>query len=194
VPRAANARYNWDEFRKGLRELGYIEGQNLTIETRFGERRSDRLDPIAKELVAAGVDIIVSVAGPVVQAARRQTATIPIVMAVSSDPLGTGTVASLARPGGNVTVLSFMSAELAGLRLAVLKEAVPAAARIAVLYNPNEPPTGQELREAKPLRGRSASRYCRSRRPTPMLSMRSFPERPCSGPTHSSRSLTPSHS
>jgi putative tryptophan/tyrosine transport system substrate-binding protein len=139
----------FDILREALAELGYVEGRNIGIDFRWGERRSDRLDLHAQELVASKVDALVIMTGPAVQAARRHTTTIPIVMAVSGDPAGLGMVASLARPGANVTGLSFMSGDLAGLRLSVLKEAVPRAQRVGVLYNATEPPTVQEMRETQ---------------------------------------------
>lgn len=139
-----------DGLRDGLKDLGYIEGRNLRTEYRWAERKgAERLEVLAQELVDLKVDVIIIVAGPAVMAAKKRTSTIPIVMAVSGDPLGTGVVASLARPGGNVTGFSLMSADLAGLRLALLKEAVPKAQRIGVLYHPGEPPTGQEMRETE---------------------------------------------
>jgi putative tryptophan/tyrosine transport system substrate-binding protein len=138
----------WFEgFLQGLRELGYVDGQNARVDFRWGERRADLLDSHARELVASKVDVLVIMTGPAVRAALRHTTTIPIVMGVSGDPAGLGVIASLARPGGNVTGLSFMSGDLAGLRLSVLKEAVPQARRVAVLYNATEPPTAQEMQE-----------------------------------------------
>jgi putative ABC transport system substrate-binding protein len=138
-----------DGLREGLRESGYTEGKDLIFEYRWAEGRSERLPDLADILIASKVDIIVVMTGPAVHAAMKRTSTVPIVMAVSGDPVGTGAVRSLARPGGNVTGLSLMSDDLAGLRLSVLKEAVPAAKRIGVLYNPSEPPTAAELRETE---------------------------------------------
>ena len=136
-----------DGLRDGLRVLGYVEGRNLTLDYRWGEGQSGRLEALAQELLDLQVDVIVSMTGPAVLAAKKRTSTIPIVMAVSGDPVGTGAVTNLARPDQNVTGFSLMSGDLAGLRLALLKEAVPTAQRIAVLYNPAEPPTKQELSE-----------------------------------------------
>jgi putative ABC transport system substrate-binding protein len=138
-----------DGLRDGLRELGYTEGKDLIYEYRWAERRSERLPDLADVLIASKVDVIVIMTGPAVLAAKYRTTTIPIVMAVSGDPVGTGAVSNLARPGGNVTGLSLMSDELAGLRLAVLKEVVPNAKRVGVLYNPTEPPTKAELHETE---------------------------------------------
>jgi putative ABC transport system substrate-binding protein len=138
-----------DGLREGLRDLGYVEGKDLIIEYRWAEGRSERLEDLADVLIASKVDLIVIMTGPAVLAAKRRTSTVPIVMAVSGDPVGTGAVSNLARPGGNITGFSLMSAELAGLRLGVLKEVVPNAKRVGVLYNPSEPPTQMELRETE---------------------------------------------
>jgi putative ABC transport system substrate-binding protein len=121
--------------RQRLRELGHVEGQNLTIEYRFAEGRSDRLPELAAELVRLGVDIIVAVANPAIQAAKQATGTIPIIMAPTSDPVGQGLVTSLARPGGNVTGFSNLAPELSGKRVELLKEAFPRVARVGVLWN-----------------------------------------------------------
>jgi putative tryptophan/tyrosine transport system substrate-binding protein len=135
--------------RQGLRDLGYTEGHNIVLEYRWAEGKGERLDRLAQELIENKVDIFVIMTGPAVLAARRRTTTVPIVMAISGDPVGIGVVANLARPGGNVTGFSLMSGDLAGLRLGVLKEAVPAAKRVAALYNPTEPPTAQEMRDTE---------------------------------------------
>src|SRR6185295_3441938 len=127
--------------RLALRERGYIEGQNIAIEYRYGEGKRDRLAELAAELVRLKVDIIV-VAGAdlVVRAAKNATKTIPIVMVGSgSDPVAAGLIDSLARPGGNVTGLTLLTTELGGKRLELLKEAVPELARVAVLYDRTNP-------------------------------------------------------
>src|SRR5499427_1037284 len=116
-------------FDQGLRELGYLQGQNIVVERRFAEAKVERLSDIAAELVRLKVDVIVTSTDPGIAAVRQQTQTIPIVMANSTDPVGTGFVASLARPGGNVTGLSSLSPELSVKRLELLKEAVPGRAR-----------------------------------------------------------------
>jgi putative ABC transport system substrate-binding protein len=136
-------------FLEALRELGYVDGQNARVDFRWGDRRADLLDSHARELVAANVNVLVIMTGPAVRAALRHTRAIPIVMAISGDPAGLGVVASLARPGGNVTGMSFMSGDLAGLRVSVLKEAVPQVKRVGAFYNPTEPPTVQEMRETQ---------------------------------------------
>jgi putative tryptophan/tyrosine transport system substrate-binding protein len=125
-----------ETFRQGLREFGYVEGQNLVIESRFAEGRDERLADLAAELVRLQVDMLVAAGTAAIQAAQRATRTIPIVMAATSDPVGRGFVASMARPGGNTTGLSLLNTELPGKRLELLKETVPQSTRIAVLGNP----------------------------------------------------------
>lgn len=135
-----------------LRERGYIEGRNIAIEYRYGEGKQDRLPPLAAELVALKVDVIV-VAGPdpVVQVAMKATKTIPIVMTgLGSDPVYVGLVKSLAQPSGNVTGLTLLRGELGGKRLELLKEAVPKLARVAVLYSATTPGSARELKEVLP--------------------------------------------
>ena len=127
-----------EDFRQGLRDLGYVEGKNVQIEIRWGEGKLERLPALAAELVRMKVDVIVAVSSPSVWAAKRATQTIPIVMPLSSDPVGDGIVASLARPGGNITGQSVMAPELATKRLQLLKEVFPKLARpAAVLWNPD---------------------------------------------------------
>jgi putative tryptophan/tyrosine transport system substrate-binding protein len=123
-------------FRHGLRDLGYVEGQNLVIEYRYAEGRDDRLADLAVDLVRLQVDVIVAGGSLGIRAAQRATRTIPIVMAVTGDAVRQGFVASLSHPGGNITGLSWLGSELAGKRLELLKETVPRSARIAVLANP----------------------------------------------------------
>src|SRR5262245_17923128 len=125
-----------EAFRQGLGELGYVDGKTFVLEIRFAEGRTERLPDLARELVRLKMDVIVTATDVAVAAARQQTRTIPIVMASSTDPLGTGFVASLARPGGNVTGLSTMSPELDGKRLELLREVVPKLSRVAFLWNP----------------------------------------------------------
>ena len=140
--------------RRGLRDLGYVEGQTIAIDERGSDGRYERLDGLARELVDSKVDVLVIMTGPALQVARRQTTTVPIVMAVSSDGVGTVGVASLARPGGNITGLTLMGPDLTGLRLSLLKDAVPAAKQIAVLYNPAKSPTAEELRQTEVAAGK----------------------------------------
>jgi putative tryptophan/tyrosine transport system substrate-binding protein len=129
-----------DAFRQQLRQLGYVEGQNVALEYRWAADRDDQLPSLAADLVRLKVDVIV-VEGhtPAIQAAKQATRTIPIVMGVSGDPVKTGLVESLARPGGNVTGLSLLTPDLAPKRLELLKEAVPTLARVAVLWNATNP-------------------------------------------------------
>jgi putative ABC transport system substrate-binding protein len=125
-------------FRDGLRELGYVEGKNIQLEVRWGEGKLERMPGLAAELVQSKVDVIVAATSPSVIAARQATRTIPIVMPTSSDPVGDGLVASLAHPGGNITGLSVMSAELGEKRIQLLKEIFPKVSHpVAVLWNPD---------------------------------------------------------
>jgi ABC-type uncharacterized transport system substrate-binding protein len=136
----------WEAFREGLRELGYVEGQNITLVFPSGEVKPERLPHLAAELVNLKVDVIVAATTVAAQAAKEATKTIPIVMPIAGDPVGTGLVASLARPGGNVTGLTTIASDLSGKRLELLKEVVPRVSRIAVLLNPssaNGPPQVQ---------------------------------------------------
>jgi putative ABC transport system substrate-binding protein len=128
-----------EAFRHGLRDLGYVEGRNITIEYRFAEGQYDRLPELVAELIRLQVDIMVTDGEEAILAAQHATTTIPIVMAVSSDPVGIGFVASLAQPGGNITGLSFMLTEVSGKRLELLQEAVPKLSHVAVLWNPTNP-------------------------------------------------------
>jgi ABC-type uncharacterized transport system substrate-binding protein len=148
-PTAPEASRIWEGFFQGLRELGYVEGQNILIEGRFYGDRTERLPALAVELVRLKVDVIVAQGPPAPEAAQRATSTIPIVMTVHQDPVGSGLVASLARPGSNVTGLSVLSTELVGKRLQLLKEAVPGLFRVAVLRDPTHPNATLQLREAE---------------------------------------------
>ncbi len=126
-----------EAFRQGLRELGYVEGKTFVLELRHGEAKAERLPELARELVGLKVDVIVTATDVAIAAVKRETQTIPIVMANSTDPVGTGFVASLAHPGGNITGLSSISPELSGKRLELLKEVVPGLSRVAFLWNPD---------------------------------------------------------
>jgi ABC-type uncharacterized transport system substrate-binding protein len=157
--------YNrYQEFRRSLRELGYVEGQNLAIEYRNSEGKLDRFPELAAELVRLKVDIIVVAAGlPVIQAAQNATKTIPIVMAGRGiDPVVAGLVESLARPGGNITGVTNLSRELGGKRLELLKEVVPAVRRIGVLYETANPGSVRELKELLPIAARELGLTVRS--------------------------------
>jgi putative ABC transport system substrate-binding protein len=126
-----------EAFRQGMRALGHVEGKTFVLEARYGEGRSDRLAQLARELVRWNADAIVTSTDAATAAVRRQTRTIPIVMAFGTDPVATGFVATLSRPGGNVTGLSNVTAELGGKRLELLKDAVPRLSRVAFLWNPD---------------------------------------------------------
>ena len=126
-------------FRQGLRDLGWVEGKNISIEYRYAEGRADRLPELAADLVRLKVDVIVAPSSTAALAAQKATRAIPIVVAAGGDPVAFGLGESLARPGGNVTGLSQMSWELAGKRLELLKEMVPKLSRVAVLWNPQGP-------------------------------------------------------
>jgi len=139
----------WGAFLQGLRELGYVEGQNITIVDRSSEGRYQRLPDLAAELVRLKVDVIVAPASQNVRAAKQATRTIPIVMAGSGDPVASGLVASLARPGGNVTGLSMVAPDIVGKQLALLKEALPQASRVAVLANPANDMYDRWIREVR---------------------------------------------
>jgi len=136
-------------FRQGLRELGYVEGKTITIEYRYADGKFDRLPALAAELVRLKVDVIVSAGATNTRAAKEVTTTIPIIMAQDPDPVGNGFVASLARPGGNITGLSSLTADLSGKRLELLKEILPKLARLAVLGTSASPGMAQQLRETE---------------------------------------------
>jgi putative ABC transport system substrate-binding protein len=135
-----------DAFRQGLRELGYVEGQNIVIENRWAEGRQERFTDLAAELVRLKVDVIVAAISAAALAAKNATTTIPVVMLVVGDPVRFGFVASLARPGGNITGLTSVGDELFPKQLELLKEAVPRVSRVAVLWNPANPSHGPSLK------------------------------------------------
>ncbi|HJR01709.1 MAG TPA: ABC transporter substrate-binding protein [Methylomirabilota bacterium] len=138
------------EFRRGLKDLGWVEGQNIVIEWRFAGGRAERLPDLAAELVRLRVDLIVVPSTPTALAAKNATKTIPLVTVGGGDPVELGLVASLARPGGNITGLSSnLGPEIAGKQLEVLKETVPKISRMAVLWNPTTPGNALALREAE---------------------------------------------
>ncbi len=136
-----------EAFRKGLRDLGYVEGQNTVIEFRFAEGGQERLPDLAAELVRLKVDVIVTNGTVAIRAAKQATATIPIVMATVGDPVRTGLVASLARPGGNITGSTLLGPELGPKRLQLLKEAVPKLSRVALLWNPANPSSQLQFKD-----------------------------------------------
>jgi putative ABC transport system substrate-binding protein len=136
---SANSEPFWSEFRAGLRQHGYIEGQNIAFEFRSADGNPNRLRELADELVRLKVNIIVASLTPAVIAARQATTEIPIVMAAAGDPIGTGLISSLARPGGNITGLSNMSPELYAKTLELIREVLPSTRRVGVLANPSDP-------------------------------------------------------
>jgi putative ABC transport system substrate-binding protein len=151
-PAASNAP-NFDALRKGLRELGYVEGQNLILDYRSADGRPERYPQLVAELLRLNVDLIVTRGTPAVMAAKNATETIPVVMAASGEPVGTGVVAGLARPGGNVTGLSALTTELVAKRLELMRETVAGIRRIAFLQdmgNPVAPSQWEEFKTAAP--------------------------------------------
>jgi putative tryptophan/tyrosine transport system substrate-binding protein len=138
-----------EAFRQGLRELGYVEGKNVVIESRYAEGRLDRLTDLAAELVRLKVDVIVTGGPSPTRATKEATVTIPIVMALDNDPVGSGFVASLARPGGNITGLATLSPEISGKQLELLKEIVPRLSHVAVVGTSSNPGNAQMLKETE---------------------------------------------
>jgi putative ABC transport system substrate-binding protein len=138
-----------EAFRQGLRELGYVEGKNIVVEWRFAEGKPDRLPTLAAELVRLNVDVIVSGGSTATRPVKEATSTIPIIMSQDNDPVGNGFVASLARPGGNITGLATLRSELSGKRLELLKEIVPKLSRMAVLGMSTNPGNSQLLKETE---------------------------------------------
>ena len=146
--KAANSPF-FDAFRGGMRELGYIEGRNLLIETRFAEGSSEALDRFAVELVGLKPQIIVAQGGPATHPLQRTGATVPVVFGYSGDPVAGKVVASLARPGGNFTGITFLSLDLVGKRMGLLKEMLPGLKRVAIVANPGHPGEPDELRASQ---------------------------------------------
>lgn len=134
-----------DALMESLRQLGFVAGRNLIVESRFAEGRRERLPGLAAELIRLNVDVIVAERGQATRAAQAASATVPVVMVASSDPVGTGIVTELARPGGNVTGVTLASPEISGKRLELLKELVPRATRVAVVFNDGDPGKLREL-------------------------------------------------
>ena len=145
-PLSGNAK-RIEAFRQGLRELGYVEGKNIVIEYRSGEGNRDRVPALAVELVHLKVDVIVTAGASTTRSAKAATTTVPIVMAQDIDPVESGFVTSLARPGGNITGLSTLGPELSGKRLELLKETIPKLSRVAVLGTSTVPGHSQMMRE-----------------------------------------------
>jgi len=138
-----------EAFRQGLRALGYVEGKNIILEYRYAEGKLDRVKDLALQLTALKVDIIVSAGSAATRPAKEATSTIPIVMTQDTDPVGNGFVASLARPGGNITGLSILAPDLSGKQLELLKETIPRLSHVVFLANSNEPGYTQLRKEAE---------------------------------------------
>ncbi len=138
-----------ESFRQQFRELGYVDGKNTKIEYRYAENRLDRLPSLADELIALRVDVLVTPAMAAAFAAKNATQTVPIVFFNVSDPLASGLVANLARPGGNITGVSNIAAVLAGKRLELLKETIPKLSRVALLWNPGDPSSALQWKESQ---------------------------------------------
>jgi putative ABC transport system substrate-binding protein len=135
-------------FREGMRALGHVEGKTWSLDERYADGKAERLAGLAKELIALKPDVLLVATTPANIAAKAATSTIPIVMVLVADPVGVGLVASLARPGGNITGITNIGAELTGKRLEILKELVPAARRVALLVNPDNPNTAPQVQVA----------------------------------------------
>ena len=144
---AEHAKSRLAAFQQGLRALGYVEGQNIVIESRYAAGEFARLPDLAADLVRLKVDVILTEGAPAAHAAQQITTTMPVVMGNAADPVGTGLVASLARPGGNITGLSDFNLGVVTKRLELLKEMVPSASRVAVLLNPANPTNPLQLKE-----------------------------------------------
>ena len=138
-----------EAFRQGLRDLGWVEGQTVTIEYRWAEEKTERLAELAGDLARLNLDVLVAATSPAIQAAKRATRTIPIVMTNAGDAIATGFVVGLARPEANITGLSMMGGELVAKQLQILKEVVPALSRVAVLSNPTNASNPPQLRYAQ---------------------------------------------
>ena len=168
-PTPTNPDSRADAFRQGLRDLGYIEGHNILVEYRYAEGKLDRHRAIVAELVQLRIDVLVSGAGPAIRAAKQATKMIPIVMVITEDPVATGLIDSLARPGGNITGLTRLTRDLSGKRLELLKEAVPGISRVGVLWDANARGAAIALKEyeavAPPLKIQLQSLAVRSPNP-----------------------------
>ena len=172
MPQSVSVYPSYAAFLDTLWQLGYQPDGNLRVLLRSAEGKLDRLPAVAAELVAARVDVIVAVNTPGARAAMQATKQIPIVITHVGDPIGTGLVSNLARPGGNVTGISDMVGELAAKRLAILKDVVPSAKRIAVMFNPDDPITVPQMRDAE----RAAPRLKVEIRPFPVRGTGDLPE------------------
>jgi putative tryptophan/tyrosine transport system substrate-binding protein len=141
--------HRFEAFRQGLRALGYVDGQTIALESRWAEGSYERYPALVADLIRVPVDVIVTVGGAATKAVHQAARTIPIVMSVVIDPVGSGLVPNLAHPGGNVTGLSIMASDLVGKQLEVLKEVVPNVSRVALLWNPDNPGSVPQVRAAE---------------------------------------------
>jgi putative ABC transport system substrate-binding protein len=183
---------NLRAFRQGLKDTGYVEGENVTVDYRFADNQVDRLSAMATELVRRRVAVIVAASGPTTAVVARATTTIPIVFMVPEDPVRLGLVKSLAQPGGNMTGVNFFLAELAAKRLALLRELVPAAVRVAVLINPAEATIAETtLREVEPAAS-ALGLQIQIRRAPAVRSIRPLQQSRASGLTRFSSAAAPS--
>jgi putative ABC transport system substrate-binding protein len=146
---AAASKAFTDAFREGMHALGYLEGRNWVLDERYAEGKVERLAPLAQELIHRHPDVLLVATNPGNVAAKAATSTIPIVMVLVADPVGAGIVPNLARPGGNITGVTNIVAELAGKRLELLKEIVPSASQVAVIVNPDNPNAPPQMRSAE---------------------------------------------
>jgi putative ABC transport system substrate-binding protein len=146
---AAASKALTDAFREGMHALGYVEGRNWILDERYAEGKVERLTPLAQELIHRHPDVLLVATTPGNVAAKAATSTIPIVMVLVADPVGAGIVPSLARPGGNITGVTNIVAELAGKRLELLKEIVPTASQVAIIVNPDNPNAPPQMRSAE---------------------------------------------
>ena len=144
---ANNPGPNAEAFRRGLLDLGYVEGKNIFVEYRYGEGKQDRIPDLVAELVQLKVDIFISGSLTAIRAAKQTTKTIPIVMVITGDPVASGLVDSLARPGGNITGLTRLTRELSGKRLELLKEAISSISRVGILWDPDDPAAALAFKE-----------------------------------------------
>jgi putative ABC transport system substrate-binding protein len=152
----AEGRHLWDACRQGLRDLGYVEGQNIIVEPRWAEGQHERLAGLAAELARLKVDVIVAAATPASRTAKAAAGAIPVVIVAVGEPVKAGLIASLARPGGNVTGLSLLTPELSGKRLELLREAMPKLAKLSVVMNPANPVSAVFLEETQIAAGKLA--------------------------------------
>jgi putative tryptophan/tyrosine transport system substrate-binding protein len=165
-------------FRLGLRENGYVEGENVRIEYRWADNQLDRLSALMNELIGKRVAVVVTSGVSAAQAAKAATTTLPVVFLTGDDPVKSGLVASLPRPGGNLTGISFLAAELAAKRFDLLRELLPSATRVAVLVNPTNPNVESTLRDVE-VAARALGCKSKSLMPAPEVRLTQLLRLPC---------------